>query len=352
MDTAEITLLRLVAQRIAGPKLGSAAEVVGWLTAIQAQDLPGALTSVALRTAAGTRDAVEAALASGEVVRTWPMRGTLHLVLAEDLPWLVDLLAGRAVAGAASRRANLGLDAETLARAGRLAVAALAGGRHLSRHELLAVWQAGGIEMSNPRGYHLLGHLAQTGVVCLGPMRGKDQLVVLVDEWIPRPRRLAREAALGELADRFFRSHGPATLKDLIRWGNLPAADARAGLALARPRLARLVVDEREYFLDPGTPDLLAACRREAQGAFLLPGFDELVLGYADRSATVPLRFADRVVPGGNGVFRPTVVDRGQIVGTWRYAGRGARRTIDATGFETLPDRVTQRLPKLAAALL
>jgi Winged helix DNA-binding domain len=72
----EIALLRLVAQRIAGPTCATATEAVRWLTAVQAQDYKGALTSVALRTSAGTRQEVEAALNAGKVVRSWPMRGT------------------------------------------------------------------------------------------------------------------------------------------------------------------------------------------------------------------------------------------------------------------------------------
>jgi hypothetical protein len=347
----EIALLRLAAQRLAGPGLANPAEVVGWLTAMQAQDFPGVLTSVALRTADRDRDAVVAALDAGQVVRSWPMRGTLHLVVAEDLPWLLGLLAGRMLAGAAKRRANLGLDADSIERARALAVAALAGGRRLGRDDLMAAWQRGGVATAGQRGYHLLWHLAQTGTVCFGPVRDGEQLIVLLDEWITDPRRPDREEALGELAERYFRGHGPATVKDFIRWTGLTAADVRAGLALARPRLASVDVDGVEYLLDPATPDLLTAHRGRAREVFLLPGFDELILGYADRSATVPPPYADRIVPGGNGVFRPTVVAGGRAVGTWRHHGRGGRRTVAAEPFETFTARVGGRIPRVYAAL-
>jgi hypothetical protein len=347
----EIALLRLVAQRIAGPRLDSAAEAVRWLTAVQAQDLPGALGSVALRVGSGTRKDVEAALDAGEVVRSWPMRGTLHLVAAEDLVWLRGLLTPRVVASLHRRHAELGLEPATFAAAREVAVDALAGGHRLRRAELLAAWEAAGVVTEEQRGYHLLGYLGQVGSLCFGPMRDGEQLIVLVDEWIRNPRRLEREEALGELAVRYFRSHGPATRADFIRWTNLTAADARAGLALARPQLARLEVDGVEYLLDPQTPERLASGRRQTRGVFLLPGFDELVLGYADRSATLPAEFANRIIPGGNGVFRPTVVSGGQIVGTWKHTGRGANRTATATPFETFPDRVAAAIPKVYAAL-
>lgn len=347
----EISLLRMVAQRIAGPGADSPAAAVGWLAAVQAQDLPGALTSVALRTTDGTRPAVVAALDAGQVVRSWPMRGTLHLTLAEDLPWLLRLLTGRVIAGAARRRAQLGLDEAAFARARALTEAALAGGGRLPRDELFTRWRAGGLDTTGQRGYHLLWHLAQTGLVCLGPVHGRDQAVVLVQEWIPRPRQLEREEALGELALRYFRGHGPATVKDFIRWANLTAADARTGVALARPRLTTLVRDGVEHLLDPHTPELLAQFREQAREVFLLPGFDELVLGYADRSVTLAPEFATRVVPGGNGVFQPTVVADGRIVGTWRRAGRGERQTVTAAPFTGFPPGVAEAIPERFAAL-
>ena len=347
----DIGLLRLVAQRIAGPRPATPTDVVRRLGAVQGQDLPGALVSVALRTAQGSRTEVEAALDSGEVVRSWPMRGTLHLVAAEDLPWLIGLLGPRVLAGAPARRAQLGITDESVAEARVIAVAALTGGRRLRRKELLAALADGGVEIGGQRGYHLLWYLSQSATLCLGPMAGGEQCFVLMDEWIRAPRRLDADEALAELAGRFFRGHGPATVRDLARWAGLRITEARTGLAAARHGLARLEVDGVEYFLDPETPDLLAACREEARGTFLLPGFDEFVLGYGDRSAILDPAFADRIVPGGNGLFRPTVVHDGRIVGTWQWAGRGAKRSLTATPFTDFAPQVAAAVPRLAAAL-
>jgi hypothetical protein len=347
----DIALLRLVAHRIAGPGLPTAADAVRWLTAMQAQDFSGVLTSVALRTVAGTRQAVEAAFNAGEIVKSWPMRGTLHLVSAEDLPWILPLTAPRVVTGAAARRAQLDLGTSTLERARDLAVNVLTGGNQLRRDDLLTAWNRAGLITAGQRGYHMLGYLAQTGTLCFGPMRDAEQLVVLLDEWITQPRRLERDEALGELAWRYFRGHGPATVKDFTRWTNLTAADVRAALALARPRLTRLDVDGVEYFMDAPTADLLRTRRSQARGVFLLPGFDEFILGYADRRAVLPTAFADRIVPGGNGMFRPTVVHDGQVIGTWKHTGRGAKRTVAATPFVAFTDKVAEAIPAAYASL-
>ncbi len=347
----EVALLRLVAQRIAGPGTGGATEAVRWLTAMQAQDRRGVLTSVALRTGSGAMHDVGAALDAGEIVTSWPMRGTLHLVVAEDLPWILQLAAPRVVAATARRRAGLGLTQAILERARELAVQELAGGHRLRRSELLARWDEAGLATTGQRGYHMVLHLAQAGILCFGPVIDGEQLIVLVNEWIPVPRYLQREEALGELALRYFGSHGPATVKDFARWTNLVAADVRVGLALARPRLASVEVDGAEHLMDLQTPDLLDSCRRQARGVFLLPGFDEYVLGYADRRAALGAEFVGRIVPGGNGVFRPTVVSDGEIVGTWRHTGRGVSRTVSATPFTSFPEHVAAAIPQVYAGL-
>jgi hypothetical protein len=347
----EVALLRLAAQRIAGARPATAVEAVRRLTAVQGQDFPGALTSVALRTAGRERKGVEAALDDGEVVRSWPMRGTLHLVPAEDLHWLLELLGPRVVAGAATRRANLGLTEADTERAREVAVTALSGGGRMRRETLLGAFTDGGVEITGQRGYHLLWYLCQTGTLCLGPTDEGEQLFVLLDEWIPSPRRLERDEALGELVHRYFAGHGPATVADLVRWAGSTVRDVRAGLAIARPHLASLDVEGTEHLMDPATPDRLAACRDEARGVFLLPGFDEFVLGYADRRAILDPRFADRIVPGGNGMFLRTVVCDGRIVGTWRVTGRGARRTVSATPFTAFADGVAAQIAELGAAL-
>jgi hypothetical protein len=348
----DLALLRLVAQRICAPDFDAAHDVVRWLTATQGQDLAGAITAIAIRATKADRAGVEADFDAGRIVRSWPMRGTLHVVAAEDLGWLLSLTSPRTLTSVAARQEQLGLDAGTLGKVESLVVAALRGGNQLSRAGVLAVLDAGGVESTAGRGYHMQFHLAQLGIVCFGPMSGSEQQVVLVDEWIPKPRVLDRDEALAELAIRYFRSHGPATVKDFSRWTNLIAADVKIGVAAARDQLERIEVDGAEYLMDPSTPDRRQSCGADVAGVFLLPGFDEFVLGYGDRSAILDPGFADRIVPGANGVFRPTVVSDGRIVGTWTHAGRGAKRTLAVTPFTAFTKKVEsatakayQRLP-------
>ncbi len=347
----EIALLRLAAQRIVGAPLDTPAEAVSWLFAAQAQDLPGAITSIALRTASRSRADVRAALDSGAVARTWPMRGTLHLVAAEDLPWMVAIGGTRSIERAARHRAALGLDETTIRTSGTIIAEALDERGRLSRGEIVQILQDAGIATGNQRGYHLLGYHAESGLVCLGPMRGAEQLVVKTAAWIPRPRRLDGADALREFASRYLRSHGPASVKDLAGWAGLPLKPAREAIEAAAPGLARLTLDGTDYWMDPATPELLEAVRARARGVFLLPGFDEFMLGYKDRSASLDPGHFERVVPGRNGVFKPTVVADGRVVGTWSAATRKGVRTVAPVPFEAFAAKVDRALPAAVAAL-
>ncbi|MDS1269086.1 winged helix DNA-binding domain-containing protein [Lipingzhangella sp. LS1_29] len=350
-DLRELARLRCVAQLLAGQRAETPAAAVAWLTAAQGQDYAGALTSIALRTRTGTRAAVEQALDAGEIVRSWPMRGTLHLVCAADLGWMLEVLTPRVLAASARRRSQLGVDESTIERARTIAVTELAAHGRLSRSQLLARWEEAGIATAGGRGYHLITYLSMTGLLCFGPTRDGEQQLVLVAEWIPQPRTVEREEALGELALRYFRSHGPATFQDFARWAQLTATDARTGVARVDGELTRLYVHDTEYLLDPAIPQRLEQCRGEIDDVLLLPGFDEFVLGYANRAAVLPSAFADRIVPGGNGVFRPTVVRDGQIVGTWRHVGTASARRIEATAFTEFATQDQARIAEVYAAL-
>lgn len=322
----ELTALRLSAQAIGGESLlDSPGAVVHHLLALQAQDYPGALWSIALRCGATLTD-VERAIADKQIVRSWPMRGTLHFVPAEDLAWMLRISASRQATWSASRRSALGITDHDLDRAREIATQ-LASGGLVRRDTLLAGFEAGGISTQAQRGYHLIWNLAHDALLVHGPVDGTQPTFALLDEWVPSPRRLEGDEALGEFAARYFAGHGPATERDFAWWASLTLRDARTGIAIAAPE--KREIDGVVYF---SSPNVLPA--RNAVHA--LPGFDEFMLGYQDRSAALPARFANRIVPGNNGVFLPTIVTNGQVVGTWRRTSRAKSTVIDVTAFEHL----------------
>ena len=290
----------------------SVAEIVSWFGAMQAQDVNSVLWSLGARLPGWTIDDVNAELEKREVLRTWPMRGTVHLVPSEDAHWMLELMGSRQLAGAEKRRAQLGLDQQTAERAVDLLGFALAGGKRLTRSECLAALSEGGIEVSGQRGYHLLWYASQRGVSAIAPHVGKEQTFVLLDDWVEAPRRPSREEALGLIALRYFRSHGPATRKDFAGWTGLPMGDCKVGLAVAGDTLVTVDVDGVEMLMPADAEG------GDPSGWLALPGFDEYLLGYKDRSLMVAEEHKQAIIPGGNGVFQSTIVRDGRVVGIWK----------------------------------
>ena len=323
-DRRRLTALRLTALGIAGGPDPSPAATVRRLLALQGQDYTGALWSIGLRSAA-TAATVEAAFASGELVRSWPFRSTLHVVAADDVGWMIALTSEREHRAAAGRHRQLGLDAPDFARAERIARERLAGGRRLERRELLAAFDADGLDVSGQRGAHLLVRLAQSGVAVIA---GKDTWALL-DDHVREPRRLDRDAALREIARRYLHARGPATDRDLAWWTGLTLGDVREGLSAVDHEFERLKVGGVVYRIAPGLVEA-------ADGVHALPGFDEYLLGYTDRSAPLAGRPLSDVVPGSNGMFLSTIVANGEIVATWRRTVRPAGVDVAVAPFGIL----------------
>jgi hypothetical protein len=260
------------------------------------------------------------------------MRGTLHVVPAADARWMLELMASRIVAGSAGRHRRLELDAAAFRRSRALLDRALTRESILSRGALYAELERGGVSTAGQRGIHILRHLAMERMLCHGPHDEKLPTFALFDDWIATSNQPGRDEALQTIAERYFRGHGPATLRDFVWWTGLTVKDAKAGLHLAQPSLARIVAGDGELWMsnehmevDPGAPR-----------AHLLPGFDEYMLGYKDRSASLAPRYAGNVAPGGNGVFCPTLVLDGQVVGTWRRTARAKSVDLEASPFAAL----------------
>jgi hypothetical protein len=320
-----LAALRLSAQGLAAPVPG-AVGVVERLLAVQAQDYPAALQVVGLRGDGLTAADVTEALDAGDLVRTWPMRGTLHLIRPADLAWLLPLGRDRVHRSAAGRHRQLELLDADFERAAEIARDRLVGGR-ATRAELLGAIDAAGVRTAGQRGAHLLGHLARYGVVA---QTTKD-VYVGFDEVVPADE-VGRNEALARLALRYVTGHGPVTERDLAWWAGLTLTEARGALASVRDRLEVLEVDAVTYFAPPGlepAPD----------GVWLLPSFDEYLLGYADRGPQMGGEPLERVVPGRNGMFLPVVVVDGVVAGTWRRQLARSRIEVNLQLFTELPRR-------------
>ncbi|GIG54035.1 winged helix DNA-binding domain-containing protein [Demequina activiva] len=335
---SEVQALRMRALLLAGDHAHrSVGDVAMWMGAMQAQDLASGMWSLGIRLPHLTAPDVDAALERREALRTWPMRGTVHLVPARDARWMLDLMSGKPLAGAAARRQFLGITEDTVATANAALEGVLRGGKRLTRSQCLEAIADAGVPSPGQVGYHLLWYASQVGLTCMGPQDGKEQTFVLLDEWVPDPVALEREEALAEIAVRYVRSHGPVTVKDLARWTGLGVRECRAGVAGAGQRLRAVDTDHGPMVaaaeaLDDAPP-------ANEGGLVIPPGFDEYMLGYGDRSLMMEPQHMNAVVPGGNGVFRATLVRDGRVVGTWKRTMRTTTCVIDVDPLTRLDAR-------------
>jgi hypothetical protein len=320
---------RLRNQAITGEPRRTVAAVVAWLGAVQAQEYGPAKWALAIRMKTGTRDEeIESAFNAGRILRTHVMRPTWHFVAPGDIRWMLELTAPRVHARMAPYNRRLGLDAATLTRACGAIERALGDGRVLTRAELVQPLARAGIHATGQRLAHIVVHAELERVICSGPRCGKQFTYALLAARAPRARRLTRDEALGAMARRFLRSHGPATVRDFVWWSGLLTTDARRAFDIVRAR--KEASDALTYW------SLGDAERDRARDALvhLLPVYDEYLVAYRDRAAVPHRPTGTPALKGRLAALTHPLVIGGQVRGWWSVtrSSSGARIEVTAAG--------------------
>src|SRR5579862_6490878 len=314
-----ITTRRLHFQSLAKPRFDHAEHVIEWLGAVQSQDYPAAKWAVAQRTTRPDDAGLEHALATGTILRTHVLRPTWHFVPAKDLRWMLALTAQRIRASLVSQARFCRLDAATVTRAKHLIVKALSGGRQMTREELGPVIAHRTMALG-----HIIMQAEVDGLICSGALKGKQHTYALLDERVPDARTIDRDEALALLAWRYFRSHGPATLKDFAWWSGLATIDAKLGIANARGLISETIGGTTYWLSDKAVGSV------QTGRLYLLPNFDEFLVAYADRTASYD--GADKNLALAN-----TVVLDGRVVGTWKRVFEGEAVRVHVKLFDRAP---------------
>ncbi|MGN6405791.1 winged helix DNA-binding domain-containing protein [Sinomonas sp.] len=318
--------------------------------ALQSQDLASGLLAAAVRTRSATASDLASTLASGALVRTWTMRGTLFLVPAEDVRTFVRLAADRVMRSAATRHRGLGIAEEDVAVVRKVAEERLGGDLGMTRPELFEAFEAAGQPTRNQRGIHLLSILSHRLVLVQGPLRGRQQEFRLADEWLPTDPGLSGDEALEFLAARYITSHGPVDERDFAWWLGQPLGIVKGPFHAAARRTAAVDADGRTLFCTPILADLLDT-RVGARTVVALPGFDEMAIGYPDRSVAIPDDYLERIIPGINGVFKAMIMVGGRAVGTWLKGGTPSAPRLRPELFEELAPTAAAAVEKAAARI-
>jgi hypothetical protein len=329
---------RLRRQILSAAPLRKPEDVVTWFGAVQAQEYEHAKWALALRARPGTSSGdVERAFDEGRILRTHVMRPTWHFVAPADIHWLLELTAPCVHRRMAPYDRQLELDARTMTRTRRVFERALRDGRFLTRAELGEHLQLAGLSMTNIQLAHVAMHAELERVICSGPRKGKQFTYALLAERAPTVRPLDRDEALATLARRFFRSHGPATLRDFSWWSGLAAVDVKRAVDIIQP--AREDVEGRAYWTYDRDP------RRAARepAAHLLPIYDEYLIAYRDRHA-VPHGLSTMGGVRRFATFQHALVIDGQVAGTWRPERSARGVQVDAAPQRRLTRRDREAL--------
>ncbi len=332
---------RLAAQRLVGPKLASAADVVRMLTCVQSQECAHAFWSLGMRSASTTYLSVQAEFDAGRFLRTHILRPTWHFVAAEDIRWILAATSARVQQTNRRIYRQEFLDRAQLDRSMEVIIELLRGDRHLTRAELGQGLAEAGIEAKGLRLAYLIMNAELEAVICSGPMRRAQHTYALLDERVPRAN--GREGDLPELARRFLTGHGPVSAPEFARWASLTSAQARDALTEVSDEFQALEVDGVQYWFDPDAPHAAPL-----DGALLLPLFDEVTLSYP--SINFP-PVEQHPHPAGADVFIGCVIVAETNVGLWRRVVRGQKVIIDVVVSPTVSRRQRATIDAAAAAL-
>lgn len=341
MNLNEIALLRLTNQQISFSGLKTVAELVYWLGAVQAQDFPAAKWAVGVRLPGSTDKTVETAIDSGEIIRTHVLRPTWHLVSAEDVYWMLELTAPQIKTAARSRDRELELTEEAFLHCNTLLEKWLRDGNYLPREELVKLLADAGFSNDNNRVSHILMRAEIDGIIGSGPTKAGKQTYALLAERVPFKKLLKREEAAAELARRYFTSHGPAALPDFAWWSGLPVKECRQAIEAIKTDFLVEIVDGETYLFHPEFP----VPEAENEMIYLLPAYDEFIISYKNRAATLTYENHLKVV-SNNGFFRPIIVHNGQVIGVWKRSIKKDKAILETDYFGSTGKTIQKQVEK------
>ncbi|HTF82611.1 MAG TPA: winged helix DNA-binding domain-containing protein [Cytophagales bacterium] len=340
MQKKHIALQRLQSQHIHQQHHTKPEEVVRWMAAMQAQDYEMVKWGIGVRIHGESNDIlVEKALDEGKILRTHVLRPTWHVVAAEDIYWMLELTAPHVKRAASYYNKQLGLDDAILKKSNTIILKALEKSKFLTREAIVSLLQQANIDTNDQRGGHLLFDAELNGLVCSGPRQGKHQTYALLEERVPTRHTLDRDEALATLALRYYRSHGPATAKDFMWWSGLSMGDVKKALHYNSGSLHSEQIEEETYwYVLEGGP-----VKTKDKIIEVLPAFDEFMVAYTERSASLAPAYARDTI-SGNGIFKPIIVADGQVIGIWRRISKPKHLEITVQFFESPSEDLSQKV--------
>lgn len=333
MNITDITYLRLFNQLLIGSEYKTAKEIVSRMGAMQAQDYSMAKWAIGVRLPGSTEKTIEAALDEGEILRSHLMRPTWHFVSSDDIYWMLELSAPQIKVIQTARDKVLQLNENIYRKSNFIIENALQGGEHLSREELTLELETASVPTDYNKISHYLLRAEIDGIICSGNIKNNKNTYTLLEERIPRPKKITREEATSRLAQIYFTSHGPATIQDFVWWSGLSITESKRALETVKSNLLSETVDNQTYWF----PNTLSIPEPDKNTVFLLPAFDEFIISYKDRTDSLPFEDHNKAV-SNNGIFRPIIVVNGQVTGLWKRRTQNDKVTLETNLFQPVSE--------------
>lgn len=343
MNISDIVYARLINQHIAQTPSSSLEELLGRMGAIQAQDYRMAKWALGIRLPGSTKETIEQAITKGTIIRTHLLRPTWHFVSADDLRWIRMLTAPRIKIAMRSRHKQLGITDAVAANSNSIIETSLADGNYLSRKKLIDKLDQAGINTSNNRGSHLLLRAELDGIICSGPSRGQNYTYALLNERVAQTKILNKNEALGELARIYFNSHGPATLEDFTWWSGLTKTSARRALEMISADFISKEAGSQKYWFNSSQSIL-----GDTDSTCLLPAYDEFIISYKNRNRIIPDDEKRRKAISNNGIFRPVILVKGQVIGIWKRSVKKETVSVGLDFFDRPAKKIKTRVEAAA----
>lgn len=331
MNAKEISNARLNSQHLTTNKFKTVKELVAWMGAMQAQDYAMVKWAIGARLPGSTDEVIEKAIEKGEIIRTHLLRPTWHIVSADDIYWILELTAPQIKTATRTRHKTLGLTETVLKKTNGIIEKALQGGKHMTRNELKVLFEKAKIPTDdNNRLSHIMLSAELDGIVCSGATKQNKPTYALLSERVKKTKAYTREEALVKLASKYFISHGPATLQDFIWWSGLPVREAREALEMIKPELVAEKSGNETYWIS----NSFSALKSKKEPIYLIPAYDEFIISYKDRTASLPFQDQSKAV-SNNGIFRPIIIENGQVTGIWKRSIKNDKVLIETEFFGT-----------------
>jgi hypothetical protein len=314
MNPSSISISRLKNQHVAGTGFTTVAEIAHWMGAVQAQSFNMSKWAFGIRLQNSRATIIDEAINSGQIVRSHLLRPTWHYVSSDDIHWMLELTAPQIRAATRTRHKQLGLDDAVCRKSNSVIEKSLRDGKHLTRSEIVSSLVKAKIPVDENRVSHLLMHAETAGLICSGKLSDSKQTYTLLNEWIQRKKSITHDESLYELAMRYFTSHGPATLQDFTWWSGLPVRDSRQALESVKAELNSETIENNTYWFAGYPVDTVT----KEDEFHLLPAYDEFLISYRDRTASLNLVNHKKAV-SDNGIFYPVILKNGQVIGTWKH---------------------------------